>query len=71
MTTFVINETQTHYHIEGDAAEIYEQCITCKKLEIKYLVAGEVLSCTENHVPILPVCKFKDDTGLTVKKMNE
>jgi hypothetical protein len=68
MTTFVIEETQTHYTFETDPGA-YTQCLTCKNLAIKYEINKERLDCTEKHVPTLPACAYKTATGLTLKKL--
>jgi hypothetical protein len=68
MTTFVINETQTHYTIkdEDDPLGKYTQCFTCTKFEVKYDV-GIKLDCQEKHIPTLPACEYRVASGLTLR----
>lgn len=78
MSTYILNETQTHFYIKEDqekAFEKYEQCLTCRNVTFDYKnaidggVGGYPMGCSKEHVPVLPTCEYKEDTGLTLRKL--
>jgi hypothetical protein len=76
MTTYILNETQTHYYVKESQEkdfEKYEQCLTCRNVTFDIYHAafdgGYPMGCSEEHVPVLPACKHKEDTGLTLRKL--
>ena len=70
-TLYVVEETQTHYAIHDDPEGKYAQCLTCAKVRL-VLEPGEsdwYVGCEDWHVPRLPACLFREDTGFTLQKL--
>ena len=76
MTTYILNESQTHFYVKAEQEKVfekYEQCLTCRTVTYDYnnpaLDGGYPMGCSEGHVPVLPACKYKTETGFTLRKL--